>query len=130
MIKNFLRDETGLELSEYAVAAALIALAVVGIFGTLGNNINGCYRKPRQQDQVGTQNCEREERVKPQAGRRAFFSTIGELMIRKFLKDETGLELSEYAVAAALIALAVVGVFGTLGNSINGVIGNLANKIK
>ena len=26
MIKNFLRDETGLELSEYAVAAALIAL--------------------------------------------------------------------------------------------------------
>jgi Flp pilus assembly pilin Flp len=65
-----------------------------------------------------------------QAGRRAFFSTKGELMIRKFLKDETGLELSEYAVAAALIALAVVGVFGTLGNSINGVIGNLANKIK
>ena len=32
MIKNFLRDETGLELSEYAVAAALIALAVVGVF--------------------------------------------------------------------------------------------------
>jgi len=34
MIKNFLRDETGLELSEYAVAAALIAIAVVGVFGT------------------------------------------------------------------------------------------------
>jgi Flp pilus assembly pilin Flp len=51
-------------------------------------------------------------------------------MIRKFLKDETGLELSEYAVAAALIALAVVGIFGTLGNNIHGVIGNLASKIK
>jgi pilus assembly protein Flp/PilA len=51
-------------------------------------------------------------------------------MIKKFLRDETGLELSEYAVAAALIALAVVTVFGTLGTNINGVIGNLANKIK
>ena len=29
MIKRFLRDETGLELSEYAVAAALVALACV-----------------------------------------------------------------------------------------------------
>jgi Flp pilus assembly pilin Flp len=51
-------------------------------------------------------------------------------MIRKFLKDDTGLELSEYAVAAALIALAVVGVFGVLGNNINSVINNLASKIK
>lgn len=39
MIKNFLRDETGLELSEYAVAAALVAIAVVGAFGALGTNI-------------------------------------------------------------------------------------------
>lgn len=40
MIKNFLRDETGLELSEYAVAAALVAIAVVGAFGTLGTTIS------------------------------------------------------------------------------------------
>jgi len=51
-------------------------------------------------------------------------------MLKRFLKDETGLELSEYAVAAALIALAVVGVFTTLGGKINTVIGNLANKIQ
>ena len=51
-------------------------------------------------------------------------------MIKKFLKDENGLELSEYAVAAALIAIAVVGVFGTLGTNINVVIQNLADKIK
>ena len=36
MIKNFLRDETGLELSEYAVAAALVAIAAVLAFTTLG----------------------------------------------------------------------------------------------
>jgi Flp pilus assembly pilin Flp len=51
-------------------------------------------------------------------------------MIKKFLNDETGLELSEYAVAAALIAMAVVVTFSVLGNNINGVIGNLANNIK
>jgi pilus assembly protein Flp/PilA len=39
MIKRFLRDETGLELSEYAVAAALIAVATVGAFTFLGENI-------------------------------------------------------------------------------------------
>ena len=51
-------------------------------------------------------------------------------MIKNFLRDETGLEFSEYAVAAALIALAVVGVFTTLGGNIATVIGDLATKIK
>ena len=39
MIKNFLRDETALELSEYAVAAALIAIACVVAFRSLGTAI-------------------------------------------------------------------------------------------
>ena len=39
MIKRFLNDETGLELSEYAVAAALVAIAVVTAFTALGTNI-------------------------------------------------------------------------------------------
>jgi pilus assembly protein Flp/PilA len=51
-------------------------------------------------------------------------------MIKNFLRDESGLELSEYAVAAALIALAVVGIFTTLGDNITTVINNLATKIK
>lgn len=38
-IKNFINDETGLELSEYAVAAALIALAVITAFTDLGTAI-------------------------------------------------------------------------------------------
>ena len=50
-------------------------------------------------------------------------------MIRRFINDETGLELSEYAVAAALVTLAVIGVFTTLGGKINTVIDNLATKI-
>jgi len=39
MIKRFFRDETGLELSEYAVAAALVAIAAVAAFTLLGENI-------------------------------------------------------------------------------------------
>jgi len=35
----FLRDEEGLELSEYAVAGSLIVLAVVGVFTALGDTI-------------------------------------------------------------------------------------------
>jgi pilus assembly protein Flp/PilA len=51
-------------------------------------------------------------------------------MIRSFLRDESGLELSEYAIAAALISLAVVAAFTTLGTNIQTVINNLASNIK
>ena len=50
-------------------------------------------------------------------------------MIRHFLRDETGLELSEYAVAAALIAIAAVVAFQLLGQNIAGAINTLAGKI-
>ena len=51
-------------------------------------------------------------------------------MLKKFLRDETGLELSEYAVAAALIALAVVGTFSALGGQISNVITTLTERIE
>ena len=50
-------------------------------------------------------------------------------MFKKFLKDETGLELSEYAVAAALIAIAVAGVFTTLGDAITTKVTELGDHI-
>ncbi len=50
-------------------------------------------------------------------------------MIKKFLRDETGLELSEYAVAAALVAIAAVAAFKVLGTTISGKIGELTTKI-
>ena len=51
-------------------------------------------------------------------------------MFKKFVQDETGLELSEYAVAAALVALACVAAFQLLGGNIATVISTLAGKIK
>ena len=51
-------------------------------------------------------------------------------MIKKFLTDESGLELSEYAVAAALVTLAVMGAFAAVGANIHDVIENLASAIK
>jgi Flp pilus assembly pilin Flp len=62
--------------------------------------------------------------------RRSIFYKRRKPMIRKFLGDERGLELSEYAVAAALIALATVGAFQLLGTSITGKITTLANNVK
>ena len=51
-------------------------------------------------------------------------------MIKKFFRDETGLELSEYAVAAALVALAAVLAFQALGGNISNKINDLATKIQ
>ena len=51
-------------------------------------------------------------------------------MIKKFLSDETGLELSEYAVAAALVALACVAAFQLLGTNIAARINTLAGYIQ
>jgi pilus assembly protein Flp/PilA len=50
-------------------------------------------------------------------------------MLKRFLKDESGLELSEYAVAAALVALATVTAFTGLGTTIKDAITNLGTKI-
>jgi pilus assembly protein Flp/PilA len=51
-------------------------------------------------------------------------------MIIKFLRDEQGLELSEYAVAAALVAVATVAAFQLLGTNIGARIEALAGFIK
>ncbi|MFN0111710.1 MAG: Flp family type IVb pilin [Blastocatellia bacterium] len=50
--------------------------------------------------------------------------------IKNFLNDETGLELSEYAVAAALVALAVITAFTDLGTAIATKINSLKDKLK
>jgi Flp pilus assembly pilin Flp len=49
--------------------------------------------------------------------------------MKKFLRDESGLELSEYAVAAALITAAIVVALTTLGNAITDKINTLANQV-
>ena len=51
-------------------------------------------------------------------------------MFRKFFTDESGLELSEYAVAAAVVAIALVGVFAALGEVIEEKITQLGDVIE
>jgi Flp pilus assembly pilin Flp len=50
-------------------------------------------------------------------------------MFKKFMQDESGLELSEYAVAAALVAVAAVAAFKLLGTTISGKIQALIDGI-
>jgi len=47
-----------------------------------------------------------------------------------FIRDEEGLELSEYAVAGSLIVLGAVLAFTTLGENIRDGINLIAGKIK
>ena len=51
-------------------------------------------------------------------------------MMKKFWNDETGLELSEYAVAAALITLAAMAAFQLVGTHIGSRITALASYIQ
>jgi len=39
IINNFLTDESGLELSEYAIATALVTIALIVAFTNLGGRI-------------------------------------------------------------------------------------------
>jgi pilus assembly protein Flp/PilA len=49
--------------------------------------------------------------------------------VLKFIKDEEGLTVVEYAVAGGLISLAVVAAFTALGSQVAVVIGNLTAAI-
>ncbi len=49
--------------------------------------------------------------------------------MKTFLLDETGLELSEYAVAAALVAVAVAGAFTSLGDAVGARINELVTRV-
>ena len=40
MLKSFLRDETGAELAEYAVAVALLVAIGLVVYKTLGTSVN------------------------------------------------------------------------------------------
>ena len=45
MVKNFVRDENGADLIEYAFAAGLIAFGCVLAMGTLSGGLNGLFTK-------------------------------------------------------------------------------------
>ena len=50
--------------------------------------------------------------------------------VMKFVKDEDGLTIVEYAVAGGLITLAVTAAFITLGGNVNDAITKLAACVK
>jgi pilus assembly protein Flp/PilA len=52
-----------------------------------------------------------------------------EQQMKTFLLDDSGLELSEYAVAAALVAMAVVVAFTSLGDAIGLKLNQLVSRV-
>lgn len=51
-------------------------------------------------------------------------------MIKKFLRDETGAELAEYAVGVALLVAIGIVVYKVLGNAVNDSNTTTGSKIK
>jgi Flp pilus assembly pilin Flp len=49
--------------------------------------------------------------------------------MKRFRTDEAGLELSEYAVAAALVAIAVAAAFTALGDAIGVRLNQLVTRV-
>jgi Flp pilus assembly pilin Flp len=45
LISKFVRDDRGMETVEWAVLAALIVAAVVGIIAALGTNVSNAFTK-------------------------------------------------------------------------------------
>ena len=51
-------------------------------------------------------------------------------MIRQFLRDDSGAELAEYAVAVAILVAIAVVVYQTLGNAIDNKMNQVADEIE
>ncbi len=49
--------------------------------------------------------------------------------VSKFVRDEEGVTAMEYGMIAALIAVVILGVLGTLGNNLNTTFGTISDKI-
>ena len=49
--------------------------------------------------------------------------------VLRFIADEDGLTIVEYAVAGGLVTMAVVGMFVSLGNNVCGVITSLKDAV-
>jgi pilus assembly protein Flp/PilA len=50
--------------------------------------------------------------------------------IKKFLANESGATAIEYALIASLVAVAIIGVLGTLGKNIANTFNEVANNLK
>jgi pilus assembly protein Flp/PilA len=50
-------------------------------------------------------------------------------LIKKFVKEEEGMETVEYALVAGLVILVAAAAWTTLGNNIKNVIDELANNV-
>jgi pilus assembly protein Flp/PilA len=51
-------------------------------------------------------------------------------LINRFAKDESGATAIEYGMIAALIAVAIITILGTLGNKLNTTFKNVADSLK
>lgn len=52
------------------------------------------------------------------------------LASKKFIKDETGVTTIEYSLIGALVAVALIGILGTLADEIEATLQNIVNALQ
>jgi Flp pilus assembly pilin Flp len=135
---TLLKDEQGAELAEYAVGVALLVAIAVVVYKVLGDSINDSnsgtaakvstavsdsgYWSGKKSTRFATQSC----------GELLFLLTGGKQMnnLKRFLSDEQGAELAEYAVGTAILVAVAIIVYKVLGNAVNVKMSTVANEVQ
>ncbi len=107
LFNRFVREEQGQDLIEYALLAGLISLASVVAITALGTAIQGKFTQSARPSPPP----DRSSRSKGQAMKNLF---------NRFVREEQGQDLIEYALLAGLISLASVAAITALGTAIQG----------
>jgi len=58
-----------------------------------------------------------------------FFNGVTKIMIRAFLKDESGATAIEYGLIAALVAVGLIGALSVLGSSLKGIFTHVSTTL-
>ena len=126
---KFLKAEDGQDLIEYALLAALIALAAVVAMQATGTSINGVFNwiAGHLNSSVSGGGRSASRPHLPFSGSVTMNRILKD--VAHLLRDDEGQDLIEYALLAALIALAAVVAMQATGTSINGVFNSIAGQL-
>ena len=125
-LKKFALADEGQDLLEYALLVALIALVSVGVIGIAGRqreddlrqHRHGSWRRRRRKRGLTDSGRGAEHGSAPALERDGVMARLMTMVAASGLDDETGQDLMEYGLLAALIAIVAMASVSALGDTI------------
>jgi pilus assembly protein Flp/PilA len=139
--KNLIKDDSGATAIEYGLIAALVAVVIIGVLTTVGNNLNDTFvevrrppgRRPgdltaRSVSWIGTggrggRRCRarRLDACPADSGpwRQTRLPSVAQMLAHLRRNNEGGVAI-EYGLIAALIVVAILGVLGDVSDALIG----------